>query len=80
MWDKDWDQIDRDIMFEQTVGKKDKLIDEMHDFLKEVDELINHNQDAPDDIPDFKGKRWSKRTRMHEMEIDEMPIEAIIRR
>lgn len=52
----------------------------MHDFLKEVDELINHNHDAPEDIPEFKGKRWMKRNRMHDMEIDEMPIENIIKR
>jgi len=80
IWDKDWNKIDSEIRFLETVSKKDTKIDEMHDVLKEVDEIINHNQDAPEDIKDFKGKRWNKKNRMMDMEIDEMPIENIIKR
>mmetsp|Transcript_117401 Transcript_117401/g.252412 ORF Transcript_117401/g.252412 Transcript_117401/m.252412 type:complete len:123 (+) Transcript_117401:2147-2515(+) len=80
IWDREFSHYDEQLHLIDTVEKKDVKIDEMHDFLKEVDEIINHNQDAPEDIKDYKGRRWQKNTRLMDMEVDEMPMEAIIKR
>jgi len=80
IYDKDFDIIDKKLNVDHIIQNPGKKIDELHDFLKEVDEVINHNQESPDEIPNFKGRRWMKKNRFRDMEVDEMPIENIIRR
>lgn len=39
----DWDKIAKDLEFYESEKIQDKLLDEMHDFLREFDEIVNHN-------------------------------------
>jgi len=76
----DFDKIGRDLQFYESESIQDIQLDEMHDFLREFDEIVNHNYDDDEDVEDYKGRRHKQKNRFSEMDLEYTPIEKILHR
>lgn len=48
----DFDKIAKELQFYESESIQDIQLDEMHDFLREFDEIVNHNYDDDEDVED----------------------------
>eukprot|EP00801_Mesodinium_rubrum_P000854 Mrub_00854.p1 GENE.Mrub_00854~~Mrub_00854.p1 ORF type:complete len:836 (-),score=138.10 Mrub_00854:124-2400(-) len=76
----DFDKIAKELQFHESESIQDIQLDEMHDFLREFDEIVNHNYDDDEDVEDYKGRRHKQKNRFSEMDLEYTPIEKILYR
>jgi len=74
----DFKKISEDLGIIESEKIRDIQLDEMHDFLREFDEIINHNYDDEEENEDHKGRRHKMKHRFIEMDLEHTPIEQIL--